>query len=74
MIYKENPFYNIDEIISHPLRVPFVMSPESLDLIRCMLHRDVRSRPTIDEVLSHVWFRRTASPTTHIPTDLTTTL
>ncbi|KAI9021211.1 hypothetical protein DFJ74DRAFT_756858 [Hyaloraphidium curvatum] len=58
MIYRENPFYNIDEIIGHPLRVPFVMSPESLDLIRSMLQRDVHARPTIDEVLSHVWFRK----------------
>lgn len=26
LIYKENPYYNIDEIISAKLRVPFVLS------------------------------------------------
>ena len=23
-MYKENPFYNIDEILDHPLRIPFL--------------------------------------------------
>ena len=24
IVYKENPFYNIDEILDHPLRLPFL--------------------------------------------------
>ena len=24
IVYKENPFYNIDEILDHPLRIPFL--------------------------------------------------
>ncbi|KAI8805560.1 kinase-like domain-containing protein [Cladochytrium replicatum] len=55
LIYKENPFYNIDEIISRDLRIPFVLSQGSLDLIKYMLNRDVKRRPTIDEVLAHPW-------------------
>lgn len=26
LIYRENPFYNIDEIMEHELRIPFVLS------------------------------------------------
>ncbi|KAF9350028.1 hypothetical protein BGX34_001449, partial [Mortierella sp. NVP85] len=55
LIYKENPFYNIDEILSRDLRVPFVLSEDSIALIRWMLNRDIDQRPFIDEVLAHPW-------------------
>ncbi|KAL2852363.1 hypothetical protein BJX68DRAFT_265875 [Aspergillus pseudodeflectus] len=56
IVYKENPFYNIDEILDHPLRVPFLpFSEECIDLIRRMLDRDVDNRLTIGEVLEHSW-------------------
>ncbi|KAK3819275.1 MAG: serine/threonine-protein kinase ppk6 [Linnemannia elongata] len=55
LIYKENPFYNIDEILSRDLRVPFVLSEESIALIRWMLSRDIEKRPLIDDVLAHPW-------------------
>ncbi|KAL3468451.1 hypothetical protein BJX64DRAFT_5729 [Aspergillus heterothallicus] len=56
IVYKENPFYNIDEILDHPLRVPFLpFSEECIDLIRKMLDRDVDNRLTIGEVLEHPW-------------------
>lgn len=54
--YKENPFYNIDEIMDRELRIPFVISEVSLDLIKLMLDRDVEKRPTIEQVLAHPWF------------------
>lgn len=57
IIYKENPFYSIDEIMDHDLRVPWVMSEESIDLVRLMLDRDVERRITIGGVLEHGWFR-----------------
>lgn len=57
IIYKENPFYSIDEIMDHDLRVPWVMSEESIDLIRLMLDRDVEKRITIGGVLEHPWCR-----------------
>ncbi|KAL7269424.1 serine/threonine protein kinase [Rhizina undulata] len=60
--YKENPFYNIDEIMDRELRIPFVMSEVSLDLIRLMLDRDVERRPTIEQVLSHPWFEGLPGP------------
>ncbi|KAF8942274.1 hypothetical protein BGZ47_006657 [Haplosporangium gracile] len=55
LIYKENPFYNIDEILSRDLRVPFVLSEESIGLIKWMLSRDIEKRPLIDDVLAHPW-------------------
>ena len=54
-MYKENPFYSIDEIMDRDLRVPYIMSDDSIDLIRLMLDRDVESRTTIDKVITHPW-------------------
>jgi len=56
IIYKENPFYSIDEIMDRDLRVPYIMSEDSIDLIRAMLNRDVDSRIDIEGVLEHPWF------------------
>ncbi|KAI0887275.1 Pkinase-domain-containing protein [Annulohypoxylon maeteangense] len=55
IIYKENPFYSIDEIMDRDLRVPYVISDESIDLIRCMLDRDVSQRYDIEQVIQHPW-------------------
>ncbi|KAI1818742.1 Pkinase-domain-containing protein [Poronia punctata] len=55
IIYKENPFYSIDEIMDRDLRVPYTISEESINLIRCMLNRDVSQRYDIDQVLQHPW-------------------
>ncbi|KAL6709296.1 serine/threonine protein kinase [Coniothyrium glycines] len=61
IIYKENPFYSIDEIMDHDLRVPWVMSEESIDLVRLMLDRDVEQRITISQVLEHPWCKGEAA-------------
>ncbi|KAL2819350.1 hypothetical protein BDW59DRAFT_165084 [Aspergillus cavernicola] len=56
IVYKENPFYNIDEILDHPLRVPFLpFSEDCIDLIKKMLDRDVDNRLIIGEVMEHPW-------------------
>ncbi|KAF9885748.1 hypothetical protein FE257_012633 [Aspergillus nanangensis] len=56
IVYKENPFYSVDEILDHPLRVPFLpFSEDCIDLIRRMLDRDVDNRLTITEILEHPW-------------------
>jgi protein-serine/threonine kinase len=55
IVYKENPFYSIDEIMDRDLRIPFIISEDSIDLIRCMLNRDVTQRYTIEQVLDHPW-------------------
>ncbi len=56
IIYKENPFYSIDEILDRELRVPYTISDESIDLIRHMLERDLTKRYDINQVLNHPWF------------------
>ncbi|KAK0389487.1 hypothetical protein NLU13_3062 [Sarocladium strictum] len=55
IIYKENPFYSIDEIMDRDLRIPFTLSDESIDLIRRMLDRDVKERADIIQVIEHPW-------------------
>ncbi|KXJ94534.1 hypothetical protein Micbo1qcDRAFT_193681 [Microdochium bolleyi] len=55
IIYKENPFYSIDEIMDRDLRIPYVVSEESINLIRGMLNRDVKARYDIEQVLQHPW-------------------
>lgn len=55
LVYKENPFYSIDEIMDHELRIPWVMSEGNLDLIRRMLERDVEKRWSIGMVRRHAW-------------------
>jgi protein-serine/threonine kinase len=57
IIYKENPFYSIDEIMDRDLRVPYIMSEASIDLIRKMLDRDLDRRIDIQKVLDHPWLR-----------------
>nr|CAG8484126.1 10630_t:CDS:10 [Entrophospora candida] len=52
LIYKENPFYNIDEIIAGDLRIPYILSEGSIDLVKKMLERDVDRRPNMDERFS----------------------
>jgi protein-serine/threonine kinase len=44
------------------LRIPFVTSEASLDLIKMMLDRDVERRPTIEQVLDHEWFEGLPGP------------
>ncbi|KAK6406103.1 serine/threonine protein kinase [Elasticomyces elasticus] len=58
LVYKENPFYSIDEIMDHDLRVPYVMSEGCIDIIRKMLDRDVERRIGIQSVLEHEWFQQ----------------
>ncbi|KAI9788227.1 MAG: hypothetical protein M1833_003112 [Piccolia ochrophora] len=57
IVYKENPFYSVDEIMDHDLRVPYVMSDDNIDLIRRMLDRNVQQRLSIREVLEHPWLK-----------------
>lgn len=61
IVYKENPFYSIDEIMDHDLRVPYVMSEDCLDLIRKMLDRDVDRRIGIQDVVDHPWCKGAAA-------------
>ncbi|GAA5799310.1 hypothetical protein HPULCUR_004721 [Helicostylum pulchrum] len=65
LVYRENPFYNVDEIMEHDLRIPFVLSEGSLDLIQKMLNRDVDKRYSIHQVLEHPWLNQSQPITDH---------
>jgi len=43
--------------MEHELRVPYVLSEESIDLARMMLDRDVEKRMSIKDVVQHEWVR-----------------
>ncbi|KAG7665736.1 FUN31 [[Candida] subhashii] len=55
MLYKENPFYNVDEIMEGDLRIPYVISEASLALIRKILNRNIEKRPTITDIVEDEW-------------------
>lgn len=57
LVYKENPFYSIDEILDHELRIPWIMSAANIELIKQMLDRDVDRRLTISQVRDAAWCR-----------------
>lgn len=55
MLYKENPFYNVDEIMEGDLRIPYVVSEGSMKLIKKILVREVDQRPTITDIVEDDW-------------------
>lgn len=55
MLYKENPFYNVDEIMEGDLRIPYVVSDNSLQLIKKILVREVDLRPSITDIVEDAW-------------------
>lgn len=57
IVYKENPFYNIDDIMEGELKVPYILSPGCINLITKILQRDIEKRPTIDEIYNDPWLQ-----------------
>lgn len=57
LLYKENPFYNVDEILDGDIdvKIPFVVSDGSVRLIKKILQKDLTKRPTMAEILSDEW-------------------
>ncbi|CDK28412.1 unnamed protein product [Kuraishia capsulata CBS 1993] len=57
LIFKENPFYNVDEIMEGGLRFPEFSdaSEECISLIKKILVRDIKLRPTMSEILEDPW-------------------
>ncbi len=59
----------MDEILDRELRIPYIVSDESIDLIRGMLERDVEKRLTITQVLEHPWCVSTNNASLTTPTE-----
>ncbi|KAI5952691.1 FUN31 [Candida jiufengensis] len=57
MLYKENPYYSVDEIMEGELRIPYVISESSVSLIKKILIRDVSKRPTITDIVEDKWLQ-----------------
>ena len=57
MLYKENPFYNVDEIMEGDLNLPYIISESSMLLIKTILVRDIDSRPSITDIMEHHWLQ-----------------
>ncbi|CCF60425.1 hypothetical protein KAFR_0K00700 [Kazachstania africana CBS 2517] len=57
IVFKENPFYNIDEILEGDLKFndPENISQDCIELIKLILNRNVFKRPTIDDIYNDKW-------------------
>lgn len=57
IVFKENPFYNIDEILEGNLKFHDTegVSEECISLIKMILNRNPSQRPSIDEVYDNEW-------------------
>lgn len=57
IIFKENPFYNIDEILDGDLRISSSsgVSEDCLVLIQKILNRSIPKRPSVDDIANDKW-------------------
>lgn len=57
IVFKENPFYNIDEILEGELKFNSseLVSEQCTTLIAKILNRNVQKRPTIDDIYDDEW-------------------
>ncbi|EHN03806.1 Psk1p [Saccharomyces cerevisiae x Saccharomyces kudriavzevii VIN7] len=57
VVFKENPFYNIDEILEGDLKFNNAeeVSEDCIELIKSILNRRVPNRPTIDDINNDKW-------------------
>lgn len=58
VVFKENPFYNIDEILEGDLKFNNAeeVSEDCIELIKSILNRCVPKRPTIDDINNDKWW------------------
>ncbi|KAI8332666.1 kinase-like domain-containing protein [Chlamydoabsidia padenii] len=62
LIYRETPFYSVDDILECHLRLPYIPYQEQTavgpaDLLYKLLDRDISKRPTIDQVMQDPWLQ-----------------
>ncbi|KAI8062164.1 hypothetical protein BC940DRAFT_128683 [Gongronella butleri] len=59
LIYRETPFYSVDDIMERNLHLPYHPYPElqvgPVDLLYKMLSHEVHERPTIDQIMQDPW-------------------
>ncbi|KAI8388746.1 uncharacterized protein BYT42DRAFT_561091 [Radiomyces spectabilis] len=57
LIFRETPFYSVDEILEHDLKISSMPYSGPMKLLSSMLSRDLKKRPTIEMVLQDEWLR-----------------
>ncbi|MED6248557.1 hypothetical protein ATANTOWER_001908, partial [Ataeniobius toweri] len=61
LLFSENPFCDVGEILDARLMTPFPLSPELHVVLRGLLHANPRKRMTLDQLLLQSWISQPIS-------------
>ncbi|CAJ1072138.1 PAS domain-containing serine/threonine-protein kinase isoform X1 [Xyrichtys novacula] len=61
LLFSENPFCGVEEILGAKLKPPFPLSPELHELLCELLHPDATQRMTLDQLLLQTWISQPIS-------------
>uniref|UniRef100_A0A665T707 PAS domain-containing serine/threonine-protein kinase n=1 Tax=Echeneis naucrates TaxID=173247 RepID=A0A665T707_ECHNA len=61
LLFSENPFCDVGEILEAKLRLPFPLSPELNGVLYGLLHHDPAQRMTLDQLLLQSWISQPIS-------------
>ncbi|KAM6919057.1 PAS domain-containing serine/threonine-protein kinase [Xenentodon cancila] len=61
LLFSENPFCDVGEILDAKLKPPFPLSPELHDVLSGLLHRNPAKRMTLDQLLLESWISQPIS-------------
>ncbi|XP_062285224.1 PAS domain-containing serine/threonine-protein kinase [Scomber scombrus] len=61
LLFSENPFCGVEEILQAKLKPPFPLSPELHGVLRGLLHPDPTQRMTLDQLLLQSWISQQIS-------------
>lgn len=58
LIYQINPFETFQDVLNKEIKFPENNDKELIDLLKCLLKREVNERYGIDEYLNHPYFKK----------------
>ncbi|XP_068605009.1 PAS domain-containing serine/threonine-protein kinase [Brachionichthys hirsutus] len=61
LLFGENPFCGVEEILDAKLKPPFPLSPDLREVLRQLLQRDPTRRMTLDQLLLQSWISQPIS-------------
>lgn len=61
LLFSENPFCNVEEILTANLKMPCPLSPELQEVLSGLLHPDSTERMTLDQLLLQSWISQPIS-------------
>lgn len=61
LLFSENPFCDVEEILSAKLKLPFPLSPELQEVLGGLLHPHPTERMTLDQLLLQSWISQPIS-------------